>query len=339
MISDNDRANAIFYTRSGVEESKRRQFGAQRRAEIRKMYSEQYANASKSDRLSALTTGLAGSGDDAEEQVNAAWDSLMATGDVAEILSAVDGANYANIDAGVRNALVAKAAASGNQLLKGWSKDGGGRNLSSYIGDTSSGLRQYLSGQAGDHAFDTADKDTLRFLADNNGRIAMSDNMIKNIITTSANASQSATEAAKKLITGDSGRGDTTRAPQIGAMVNAGDLTKMSGAIANELGAANLRVAIDSINQPGNEAMRSKVDNDVRRSLGIIDGASGGSNSGGGPTVVVNNGNGVGTNGNGGNANGRRNASAGTIYITDRYGNDTDTHNVPPRPPVAPPRA
>ncbi len=270
LAYENDVENAIFYTRPGVVAARTNQARSQResqyRSDIRKGFSDRYATMAKKARQDELTAALRGGGTESVEQADAAFDSLMATGDVSEVLQALDGADYGAMDAGVRERIVAKAAASGNLLMKAWAKQtGGNSSLSSFISDTgNNGLSTYLAGQAGAHAFDNADKDTLRFLADHHGAQAMSDAMIANIALSSANANQTATRAAIDLI-----RDDTGRVSGIAAAINAEGLTKMSYDVADALGPDNLRGAITDISAAGNETMRSKVDSRVRDRLGI----------------------------------------------------------------------
>lgn len=262
LRQENEREGTVLYTRPGFEQARRNQYEAQRRGEIKKMYGDRYANLDKIAKQAALSTALSGSGIDAEEQVDAAVDALLSTGDVTELLNALHGADFTTMDTGVRERMVAKAAASGNQLLKGWAKTGGAVNLQNYIDDTTtSGLRNYIATQAGEHAFDTADKDTLDFLANHNGANAMSDAMIGNILTSSANTNQTAMAAAIRLAGG--------REAGVGATINAEGLTKMSGSVASALGVANLSRAIAEVNKPGNETVKAKISNPVKMALGI----------------------------------------------------------------------
>ncbi len=261
LRQENEREGTVLYTRPGFEESRRKQYEAQRRSEIKKMYGDRYANLDKKEKQRALIMALSGNGIDAEEQVDAAVDALLSTGDVSELLDALHGVDFSTMNAGVRDKMVAKAAVSGNQLLKGWSKTGGTVNLQNYINDTTNGLKNYIATQAGEHAFDTADKDTLDFLANHGGANAMSDAMIGNILTSSANANQTAMHAAIRLLAG--------REVNVGATINAEGLTRISEDVASALGAANLRGAIDEVNKPGNETIKARVSSSVKGKLGI----------------------------------------------------------------------
>ena len=261
LSRENENEGALLYTRSGFEESKRRQYGANRQREIRNMYGEQYENMDKGKRQAELVNALNGEGADAAERMDAAFASLMKTGDVSEVLDAFKGANFSTMSEDLRNRAVALAAASGNQLLKGWAKAcsnvSGGLGLENYItGTGTNSLQNYLKNEAGVHAFDNADKDTLRFLADNGGANAMSDEMIASMATTAANTNQNAAAAVVEMISG--------REAGVGHAISAEALTRMSGTIANAIGKNNLNGAIDEINRPGNEALKARLNRDVR---------------------------------------------------------------------------
>ena len=262
LNSDNEYEGALLYTRPGFGRFKQDQFRAQRQNEIRKGYSEQYDKMSASARQAELSSALSGSGPDAVERLDAAFSSLLDKGDMTEILDAFNGADFAAMNPALRDRAVALAAGSGDSLLKGWAKSGGTQSLQNYINNTgANGLKQYLSTQAGNHAFDTASKDTLKFLASHGGANAMSDEMLHNIITTSANTNQAATDAAIQLLAG--------REAAVGNITNADSLTKMNGAIANAIGAANLSGAIAEIRQPNNSQLLAKVSGPVKTALGL----------------------------------------------------------------------
>lgn len=268
LSRENDLQGSVLYTRAGFEDSRRQQYEANRRSEVKKMYSERYNNTSAAHRQSELSWALRGNAADPTEQMDAAFDSLMATGDVTEVLNALNGIGGGDLDAmdqGLRDRVLAKAAASGNQLLKGWAKANAGNNpkvgLQDYINNINNDFSQYLNTQAGEHVFDNADKDTLRFLASHGGGAALSGQILSNILTTSANTSGVAKQAALDLIRG--------REAEIGNLISAEGLTKISPEIAGQLGRINLTNAINDIGRSGNEQLRAKVNPEVARILGI----------------------------------------------------------------------
>lgn len=268
LSRENDLQGSVLYTRAGFEDSRRQQYEANRRSEVKKMYSERYNNTSAAHRQSELSGALRGNAADPTEQMDAAFDSLMATGDVTEVLNALNGIGGGDLDAmdqGLRDRVLAKAAASGNQLLKGWAKANAGNNpkvgLRDYINNINNDFSQYLNTQAGEHVFDNADKDTLRFLASHGGGAALSGQILSNILTTSANTSGVAKQAALDLIRG--------REAEIGNLISAEGLTKISPEIAGQLGRINLTNAINDIGRSGNEQLRAKVNPEVARILGI----------------------------------------------------------------------
>lgn len=263
LSRENNLEGTLLYTRPGFEDSKRKQYTASRMNEVKKMYSDRYSNTDKGTRQSALSNAFKKSGVDAVEEMDALFDSLMSTGDVAELLDAVNGADFSAMDTGVRDRLVQKMATSGNQILKGFAKAqaGGPISMENYI--KRGGLKGYLAGE-GSNVLNTADKDTLRFLAANDGAQALSDSMLANLSTTAANNNQASEDAVIKML-----NADASRLASIGSKISAEGLTKMSEGIANTYGAANLSDAMTSIQKPGNERMLASVHNDTKRALGL----------------------------------------------------------------------
>ncbi|MBQ9017625.1 hypothetical protein IJ118_00985 [Candidatus Saccharibacteria bacterium] len=231
-----------------------------------KLALDQFANMDKAARQTEFQASLAGAGVGSGARTRAAFDSLFKTGDMAEILSVMQSpvANPASLSAEVKESLIQAAAASGNVLLKGWAKKGGSMDLNSYITAAAGGLKDYINTNAGDHALDNTDKDTLSALAALPGAAtALSAKVLKNAAVSSANQNAVSRQAIVDLINNSGNKN------AIGAEFSANDLTKMSSEIASALGPGALANAIADLNKPGNETIRSNIPEPIKRILGI----------------------------------------------------------------------
>ena len=231
-----------------------------------KLALDQFANMDKAARQTEFQASLAGAGVGSGARTRAAFDSLFKTGDMAEILSVMQSpaANPASLSAEVKESLIQAAAASGNVLLKGWAKKDGSMDLNSYITAAAGGLKDYINTNAGDHALDNTDKDTLSALAALPGAAtALSAKVLKNGAVSSANQNAVSRQAIVDLINNSGNKN------AIGAEFSANDLTKMSSEIASALGPGALANAIADLNKPGNETIRSNIPEPIKRILGI----------------------------------------------------------------------
>ena len=253
-------AAAMYAQTPGLVASKERQFAAQRMGEIRKMYSEQFANYNAADKQNQLVDALSGNDNASIEKMDAAFDALMSTGDTREIMDAISRANFANMNDNMRSRVLQKMGGSGIGTLKGFAKSGATSNFSNYV--SSGGLKNYFDTQAGKHALDTATKEELEFLAADNNRMAAIDpEIIANAAVSAANQNQRATDAVRKMIKGNEAA--------VGALIGAKGLTNMNGDIAVALGPTALASAIADIQKPGNEQLRSSVGEKTKTALGL----------------------------------------------------------------------
>ena len=253
---EGNRERGVLYTRQGVADSKRSQMQAQIRSEIKKAHSERLSNASKVDKENALSDAIyynnGISHEDAVEQMDAAWDALASSGDTDLLLRTLGSFNLNSVDQDMRDRIVAKAASSGNTLLKGWSKNPN-MTLNNYA---ISSFNDYLKDQAGLNALNTADKETLEYLQGHGGS-SLDAGVIANMATSAANDNERSARAVAAMV-------NRSNAAAIGKAINADGLTKLNETMVNAIGADNLKAAFDEIRKPGNEALMAKLDNKVK---------------------------------------------------------------------------
>ncbi|MBR2641435.1 hypothetical protein IKD49_03260 [Candidatus Saccharibacteria bacterium] len=254
--AEGNRERGVLYTRQGVADSKRSQMQAQIRSEIKKAHSERLSNASKVDKENALSDAIyynnGISHEDAVEQMDAAWDALASSGDTDLLLRTLGSFNLNSVDQDMRDRIVAKAASSGNTLLKGWSKNPN-MTLNNYA---ISSFNDYLKDQAGLNALNTADKETLEYLQGHGGS-SLDAGVIANMATSAANDNERSARAVAAMV-------NRSNAAAIGKAINADGLTKLNETMVNAIGADNLKAAFDEIRKPGNEALMAKLDNKVK---------------------------------------------------------------------------
>lgn len=253
------------------------QYRTQEGAAVRKMNEEKIENM-VSDKAGAAsgTPGTvvyelrqslsSGGGVEAVERMSAAVGTLLGRGDADKVLEVFGTHDFNTLPNDLRDRAVKLAATSGNPLLKAWAKSSHD-SLKNYVSSTE--FRDYIKDQ-GPHVFDSADKETLEFLANNMGG-SVPVELMHSITMSSANnsANDRAIRASEKMIDSyltlhpASGRYD------LGQTYKAEDLTKISLGVATKLGTDGLANAIAEINKPGNEALRARVDPKVAAALGI----------------------------------------------------------------------
>ena len=279
----NDEATATMYGRNdALVNSKAEQFNTQRYGEIRKMHAEQLANSNATEKQERFRIALQGNDRAAIEEMDAAFDSLMATGDLTEIFDVIANKQIVNknMNQDMVNRLVQKLGSSGDVIMKGFAKDlanaNGPRTFEEFAADTSSdrGLEHYLSDEAGEHALDTAKKETLEFMsgvksADNHNYMAdmhgeAINKIIANASTTAANQNQRAAKAVATMIGTDEGRKTS-----IGQHVAAKGLTSMNETVAAAYGPTALAPAVTEIRKAGNEQLLAGVSEPIRNQLGL----------------------------------------------------------------------
>ena len=264
----------VLYTRPGFAASKRSQMDSQIRSEIRKAHSERLSNASKSEKQSAFSNAIhynnGISHEDAVEQMDAAWDALTSSGDTDQILDTLNRFDLNGVDTDMRDRIMAKAAASGNAALKGWSKaqtidDNGVLTASTTLSDyvRNGDFSNYLATDAGLNALNSADKETLEYLQ-NHGGSSLNAGAIANMATSAANNNERSAKAVAGMI-------NEFNAAAVGSAINAEGLTRLSNTMAQAIGASNLQAAINEINKSENATLKAKLDNKVKETLGITD--------------------------------------------------------------------
>ncbi len=268
LSRENKKDTTTFYIKTpGLLESKKRQFEAQREAELRKMYSEKLANQSVDTKQKAFDAALKGVDTASVEETDAAFDALMATGDIEKILNTINTADFVGMKSEVRDRVIQKMLSSGDAVMKGFAKSllknpSTPMNFKDFV--STGGLANYLNKEAGEHGLDTASKDTLEFLAGDASRtVGIDKKIIANASISAANQNQKAADAMAKIIT-NSGQKDA-----IGAEINSKGLTNMNGTVARAYGRTALTPAITDIQKPGNEQILSNVGRETRTELGI----------------------------------------------------------------------
>ena len=289
LSRENEVEGARLYTTPEFEGSKQSQYAESRQSELRKMFTEQNLSQGttaerRRDRLSELLRGgLRGQNDAAEAE--ALMDLLKDKGDIRQLIDGLNGISSAELsamDAGLRGRLTGRALAAGNTLLKGWAKSvnaGNGLNIDDYIGRSGAGgLSNYIANDAGAHAFDNADKDTLEFLARHGGDVALSrdgaEAALASMSTTAANSSARSSTAISQMLNRISlrdGQNGTNVLGDIGSHITAEDLSKMNNVVAGSYGASALNGAVNEINRPDNSDLRAKMSQSVKNTLGIVD--------------------------------------------------------------------
>ena len=201
------------------------------------------------------------------EETDAAFDALMATGDIEKILNTINTADFVGMKSEVRDRVIQKMLSSGDAVMKGFAKSllknpSTPMNFKDFV--STGGLANYLNKEAGEHGLDTASKDTLEFLAGDASRtVGIDKKIIANASISAANQNQKAADAMAKIIT-NSGQKDA-----IGAEINSKGLTNMNGTVARAYGRTALTPAITDIQKPGNEQILSNVGRETRTELGI----------------------------------------------------------------------
>ena len=232
---------------------------------------DQLSGKDKAVRETALRDTIAHeSGIGAGARTRAAFDSLFKTGDMAEILNVMQGMDLGTVDKSVMDGLVQSAAASGNVLLKGWAKTDGTMSINDYItslasNESKGGLKDYIDTNAGVHALDNMDKDTLKTISEVPGAAtAFTPIVLKNAAVSSANQNAVSREAIIRLIDDPS-----SNKSAIGNEFSANDLTKISAEVARALGPTALAKAIAEAKKPGNESILANISDPVKKELGI----------------------------------------------------------------------
>lgn len=296
LSRENEIEGARLYTTPGFEGSKREQYATSRQSELRKMFMDQYANDNAAARRNALHDLLANHSNDANAaaRAEALFDSLMESGDRLELLESLsrytdengvfqNDVNIAGMNAGVRTALMARAAKSGDPLLKGWARsvnNGVNVDLSNYItGNGADSFNGWLNTRGGANALDNADKDTFRFLAANNGAQAFlaggAGQNNERALSAFANASAAAgsqnpqaSDAIRAMINDIRGT-NAAVFDGISSRVSAENVTRMNNTVAEAYGPGALRDVVMELNRPENAELRAKVSGDVKGTLGI----------------------------------------------------------------------
>ena len=271
-IANNERLMTNAQQQVGVaainEQIARSRAEASRDSQEYKLALDQFSNLDKSARQAELWRSTYGSGTGAGARTRAAFDSLFKTGDMAEILQVMQNIQPATLDPSVRESLVQSASASGNVLLKGWAKTNGMVNLNNYITSTAGnngGLRDYINNNAGAHALDNMDKDTLKTISEVPGSAsALAPIVLRNAAVSSANQNAVSRQAIIKLINDPSSNKNA-----IGNEFSASDLTKISAEVARALGPTALAKAIAEAKKPGNESILAGIPTPVKQELGI----------------------------------------------------------------------
>ena len=289
LSRENEIEGARLYITPEFEASKASQYDESRQSELRKMFTEQNLSQgttaeARRDRLSELLRGgLRGQNDAAEAE--ALMDLLKDKGDIRQLIDGLNGVSSAELgvmDAGLRSRIAGRALAAGNTLLKGWAKSvnaGNNINIDDYIARSGvGGLSNYIANDAGAHAFDNADKDTLEFLARHGGDTALSrdgaEAALASMSTTAANSSARASTAVSQMLNNIARRdlrNGTNVIGDIGSYVTAEDLSRMNNAIASSYGSSALSNAINEVNRPANSDLRAKMSNATKNTLNIVD--------------------------------------------------------------------
>lgn len=260
---ENNLEGTRLYTTPGLIDSKREQFTAQRHGELRKMYSERFTNMNAAEKQKELIDALKGNDAAAVERMDAAFEALMATGDKREILDAISSADFANMDANIRDRSLQKMGGSGDVIMKGFAKSGATNNFSDYV--SSGGLKRYFDNELGEHGLDNATKEDFEFLAKDGMRAAAINNdMIANASVTAANQNQRSARAIADIISMSDKRRN-----EVGAKISAKGLTNMNQTIAEAYGPTALAPAIAEITKQGNEQLLAGVNDPVRVALGL----------------------------------------------------------------------
>ena len=271
-IANNERLMTNAQQQVGVaainEQIARSRAEASRDSQEYKLALDQFSNLDKSARQAELWRATYGSGTGAGARTRAAFDSLFKTGDMDEILQVMQNIQPATLDPSVRESLVQSASASGNVLLKGWAKTNGMINLNNYItspAGNNGGLRDYINNNAGAHALDNMDKDTLKIISEVPGSAsALAPIVLRNAAVSSANQNAVSRQAIIKLINDPSSNKNA-----IGNEFSASDLTKISAEVARALGPTALAKAIAEAKKPGNESILASIPTPVKQELGI----------------------------------------------------------------------